>query len=236
MRVGEVEVERAVEVVEREVVVADLGRHDRLHARRQRRVAGGDRVVVVEVAALLLEREGSSPQEHRQHDVGLLQHLVAVDDERVEVEQQRVLVGRRALPVPRLEVEERGVLRVDAEFVVERDVHRVGRRVPRVELAEVEARSPRTRRSNASGFQSARNRHRARRVAQVEARHHVRVEVVVDDGRVLVGPGDPWMWNVCDAVARVEPEVGPQAGRLDEDLGTLVGEEVDVAASPRGSA
>ncbi len=31
------------------------------------------------------------------------------------------------------------------------------------------------------------------------------------------------------SVARVEPEVGPQPGRLDEDLGAFVSEEVDVA-------
>ena len=35
-------------------MVADLGCHDRLHHGRQRRVAGGDGVVVLEVSALLV--------------------------------------------------------------------------------------------------------------------------------------------------------------------------------------
>ena len=95
--VGEVDEQRLAEVVDGQLVVADLRRRHRLHARRQRRVAGRDRVVVVEVAALLLERELVAAQHHRQHDVGLLEHLVAVDHERVVVEQQRV-VARAACP------------------------------------------------------------------------------------------------------------------------------------------
>ena len=40
---------------------------------------GRQRVVVVEVALLLLGRELVAEQEHRQHDVRLLDHLVAVE-------------------------------------------------------------------------------------------------------------------------------------------------------------
>jgi hypothetical protein len=43
-----------VEVVERGVGVADLGGDHALHGRRQARVAGGERVVVVERPPLLL--------------------------------------------------------------------------------------------------------------------------------------------------------------------------------------
>ena len=41
---------------------------------------------------------------------------MAVDHERVEVQQQGVLVGRRGVEVPGLEVEEVGVLRMDAQL------------------------------------------------------------------------------------------------------------------------
>src|SRR6056297_1854405 len=59
--VAQVEVERTLEVLEGQIVVADLGGDHRLHARRQRRVTRGDRVVVVEVAPLLLHREALGP-------------------------------------------------------------------------------------------------------------------------------------------------------------------------------
>ncbi len=139
MRVGQVEEQRPVEVLHCQLVVADLGRHDGLHTRRQRRVAGGDRVVEIEVAPLLVHREAFGAQEHRQHHVGLLQHLMAVDDERVVVQQQREVFGWRRLPVPRFEFEELGVLRVDPQFFVEGDEHAVGGGVPVVELLELEA-------------------------------------------------------------------------------------------------
>ena len=56
VEVGEVDEQGVEEVVEGRLVVADLGRDDRLHDRRERRVAGRDRVVVLEVLALLLAR------------------------------------------------------------------------------------------------------------------------------------------------------------------------------------
>ena len=43
------------------------------------------------------------------------------------------------------------------------------------------------------------------------------------------GPVTRWMWNDPLPLLRVEPEVVPQPGGLDEDLGALVGQEVDVA-------
>ena len=82
------------EVVVGELEVADLGGDDRLRARRQRRVAHGERLVVGEVARLLLGGERVAAQVHRQHEVGLLDHLLAVEVEVREVQQQRV--ARRA--------------------------------------------------------------------------------------------------------------------------------------------
>ena len=63
VRVGDVEVERLVEVVPGELGVTDLARHDALHTCRQRRIAGRDRVVVVEVAALDVGCEVLAAQE-----------------------------------------------------------------------------------------------------------------------------------------------------------------------------
>ena len=69
----------------------------------------------------------------------------------------------------------------------------------------------------------------ARGDLEVLLRHQVRVGVVVDDGRVLVGPG-----HAVDAEAPVaalgeEPEAHPEARRLDEHLGALVEQEPEVA-------
>ena len=118
-------------------MVADLGGDDRLHDRRERRVARGQRVVVLEVRALLGVGEPVALQVQREHDIGLLQDLEAVDDERVVVQQQRAPVFGRVLEVPQLLLQERRVLRVDAELLVERDVHVRGRAAPARDLAWV---------------------------------------------------------------------------------------------------
>ena len=209
--------------------MADLGGDDRLHARRQRRVVGGDRVVVVEVAALLLTREALGAQVHREHHVGLLQHLEAVDHERVVVEQQGVVVGRRVLEVPRLALEEAGVLGVDAERLVVGDEHRLGGATPRLDLAALEPGAP-PEPVERGGLPVGEELHRLSPRSDRLKRAIMFVYVLSLTTVVYSsGPVTLWMWNKSVAVRRVEPEVLPEACRLDHHLGALVDEEVDVA-------
>src|SRR3712207_7242986 len=53
------------------------------------------RSVVLEVARLCLRRERVPPQVQSQHQVGLLDDLLAVEVEVVKVQHQRVLIGAR---------------------------------------------------------------------------------------------------------------------------------------------
>ena len=93
VQAGQVDVERLVEVVQGRVVVADLGPitdWTTADSVESPVVIGS----VLEVGALLLEREPVALQEQRQHHVGLFEHLEAVDHQRVVVHQQRPqLVG-----------------------------------------------------------------------------------------------------------------------------------------------
>ena len=57
---------------------------------------------------------------------------------------------------------------------------------------------------------------------EVLARHQVRVGVVVDDGRVLVRPGDGVDDELAVAALGEEAEPEPEPGRLDEHLGAAV--------------
>ena len=61
-QVVQVDERRLAEVVVGEVEVADLGGDDRLDRRRQRRVADGDRLVVLEVARASAPASNWSPQ------------------------------------------------------------------------------------------------------------------------------------------------------------------------------
>ena len=73
----------------------------------------GQRVVVVEVALLLLARELVAEQEHGEHHVGLLHHLEAVDDQGGSAQQQR----KRSRGVPsrsHTTVQKGGIPRMDA--------------------------------------------------------------------------------------------------------------------------
>ncbi|CAH0211428.1 hypothetical protein SRABI128_01981 [Microbacterium sp. Bi128] len=230
VQVAEVDERRLPEVLQREVLVAHLGGQDRLHDRRQRRVAGGQRVVVLEVGELFGIREVIALQEQREHNVGLLEHLVPVDDQRVEVQQQGALVGRGVLEVPDLALEEHRVLRMDAERRAERDVHRLGRHVPAIGLRRVEVHAV-GHAAVGLGVVLGEVAHRPRREAQVEPRHDVGEEVVVDDGGVLVGPGDAVdverVRLAVGAVARApEAEGRPQSCRVDGDVDALAGEEL----------
>ena len=100
LEVVEVHQRRLGHVVEGEVEVADLGGDHRLRARRQRRVAHGQRLVVGEVARLLLGGEGIAAQIQRQHQVGLLDHLLAVEVEVGVVQEEGIGVGRRVRRSP----------------------------------------------------------------------------------------------------------------------------------------
>jgi len=88
------------QIVVGQVQVTGFGGHDGLARRRQRRVPYRQRLVVGEVTCLLAVGERVRPQLHGEDQVGLLDHLFAVQVEVGEVQQQRVLVRGRADEVP----------------------------------------------------------------------------------------------------------------------------------------
>ena len=124
--VGQVHGARVEEVAERGLGVADGGGHDALDARRERRVPGRQRVVVVERPPGLVLAEDAVDEVGGEHDVSLLDHLTAVELERMAVAQQRIVLGGRGGEVPGLAVEEVVVLEDDPELFVARDVHQLG--------------------------------------------------------------------------------------------------------------
>src|ERR1017187_5500644 len=71
--------------------MSGLGRQHSLGARRQRGVAYGPRLVVGEVPRLLLGGERVPAQVHGEHQVRLLDHLLPVQLEVREMQQQGVL-------------------------------------------------------------------------------------------------------------------------------------------------
>ncbi len=186
--------------------MADLRGHDRLRPRRQRRVPHRDLLVVREVAGLLLRGEGDAPEVHGQHEVSLLHHLLAVQVEVREVQQQRVLIGSRRGEVPARVVRVPFALLVDAEARVER--HHDPRRgvTPRRRLFHLDAQLV--------GEVGMALDH-LRRGPQVLLGHEVRVDVVVDERVVLVGTGDAVDAEPPSGV--VVAEAAPQPGRLHED-------------------
>ena len=224
--VAQVHQQRVLEVLQSLAFPADLRGDDALHARRQGRVAGGARVVIVEVAALLLLGELVAEQEHRQHDVGLLEYLVPVDHQRMVVQQQRELLRRRSVQVPRLAVQERLVLGMDAAFFIERYVHGGRRALPGLDLPELKPDRVHQR-GVVPGPLLAQAADGGGGEIEVQPRHQVGVGVVVDHGGVLVRPGHAV--DVEPLIGAVETEVRPQPGGLDEDLGADLAEHASAA-------
>ena len=88
MDVVQVDKGRFVGIVVRQLEMTDLGTDDRLHVRRQRRVAHGSRLVVVDVAGLVRVAEAVPERAHRELEVGLLDDLAAIQLEVRHVQQQ----------------------------------------------------------------------------------------------------------------------------------------------------
>ena len=204
----------------------DLGCDHRLRAGRQRRVANGQRLVVGEVARLLLVGERVAAPVQREHEVGLLDDLLAVEVEVREVQEQRVLV---AAPCARSPSTWCSVKPSDCGWTPRSSSH--GTTMSSAASRQVAA-------SSKSAPSSAARRGMARDGvgggAQVPLREQVRVDVVVGDRAVLVRPGD-----AVDAEAAlriVMAERAPQARRLDEQLEADLALEGVVVRSRRGSA
>ena len=195
------------EVVVGELEVPHFSGDHRLRAGRQRRVADGQSLVVGEVARLLLVGEGIAARVQREHEVGLLHDLLAVQVEVGIVEQQRVLRGVGAGEVPGLMVGEALRLRVDPEGLVPRDDHVLGRVPPCRRLLEVGTESGGVPRMAPDGLG---------RRAQVPLSHQVGVDVVVGDRAVLIGAGDAV--DAEEALRVVVSERAPEARRLHEQL------------------
>ena len=206
LEIVEVHQRGLAEVVVCELHVPDLGRDHGLRAGRERRVAHGDRLVVVEVARLLLVAEGVAAPVEREHEVGLLHDLLAVEVEVREVEQQRVAVAR-LLEVPELVVGEPLRLRVDAEQVVPGDDDVARRVAPGRRLLQVGPELGGAARVAGDGVGGG---------AEVLLREQVRVDVVVGDGAVLVGAGDAVDPEAAAGI--VVPERAPEPRGLDQEL------------------
>ena len=117
-QVVEIDERRLGQVVVGQVEVADLGRQHRLGAGRQRRVPHRERLVVGEVARLLLGGERVAAQVHAPAPGRPAYHLLAVQVEVGEVQQQRVVLRRGVLEVPPWCRVKPSRLRVHAELVV----------------------------------------------------------------------------------------------------------------------
>jgi hypothetical protein len=169
------------EVVQGQVEVTGLGRDDRLGAGRQRRVSHGQPLVVLEVPRLLLAGERIAEQVHGQHQVGLLDDLLAVQVEVGEMQHQRVLPGRGAGEIPDLVPGEPSAWECTPRGLVERDGHGLGRIAPASGLLVADAEL-----AGALGIPLS----RIRGGQQVPARHQVRVDVVIGQGAVLIRAGD----------------------------------------------
>ena len=165
--------------------MADLGGDHRLRAGRQRRIAHGERLVVGEVARLLLVGEGVAAEVQREHEVGLLDDLLAVE---VEVRDSGAAADsvRAACPAKfqRSWSVNPSAWGWTAELGVVGDEHRPRGVPPGRELGVVDAELAGALRMSLGGVG---------RGAQVALRHQVGVDVVVGERAVLVGPVTPSM-------------------------------------------
>ncbi|MNC26800.1 hypothetical protein D3C75_749450 [compost metagenome] len=114
---------RTVEVSIGSGQIADFGGDNTMNARRQGRIVSRQRLIILIIADFIGQAELIAEQEQGHDQIGLLQHLVAVDDQRVIVQQQRIFICRGPPEIPFLLAQERIILRINAQRLVKRDKH-----------------------------------------------------------------------------------------------------------------
>src|SRR5258708_19947496 len=130
MQVVEIYERSFTQVIIGELELAHLGSQDSLCGSRQRGVAHGQRLIVREVARLLLWRERVAAQVHGEDEVGLFDDLLAIEVKVREMQEQRVLVRRGVGEVPYLVFGKGLGLRGHSEALVIRDEHLLSRLAP----------------------------------------------------------------------------------------------------------
>ena len=151
------------------------------------------------VALLGLARKRSvAQQEHGQNHVGLLDHLFAIDAERMVEQQQRIALRRSVAEVPGLSVQKAVILRNDlrnssygTHMLSAARLHASGSAGSSAVFAPVRCMCP--------GLLPAALRPPGSRSAG-SARHQVRVSVVANDRVVFIRPGhavdaEPSLWR-----------------------------------------
>ncbi len=134
VQIVEIDAQGAAEIVFGFFDETDFRREHRERRCRQRRVVHGDGFVVIETAPLGRAIELFAGEHEREHRIGLLAHLMTEQRQRMVMDEQRILIVRRAEEIPHRFVEKRIVLRDDAEAFVVRQAHRVGSDRPRVDF------------------------------------------------------------------------------------------------------
>ncbi len=154
---------------------------------------------------------------------------MAVDDQRVVIEKQRIVIQGRVGEVPDLLGQEIGILWMDAPLVIEGDEHLVGCTLPLpylvVDQPGVVHEAP-----VGVGVGLLEPGDDFGGVAQIRTGHKIREGVVVDDRGVLVGPGDPVDMEGA-GVGAEESQSDPHAGGFHQDLRADLGEQLRISAN-----
>ena len=128
--VVEVEARGGHKVLVGDVVITDRVGDDREDACGKRGFVHRDRLVEIKVALHLLAGEVPGEQEHREDEIGLLGHLMSVDDDRMVLVEQGELGEGGVFDIPPLFREETVVLRIDTARFVVGDIGIVDRALP----------------------------------------------------------------------------------------------------------
>ena len=145
-----------------------------------------DRLVEIKVALHLLAGEVPGEQEHREDEIGLLGHLMPIDDDRVVLVEQGELGEGGIFDIPPLFREEAVVLRIDTARFVVGDIGIVDRALPFGGLFVREVDLLRQS-SVLVGHLFLQERDGFDGVFHIFARHHIGIAVVVDEDGELVG-------------------------------------------------
>ena len=150
------------------------------------------------------------------------------------VQQQRVVLPWHRIKIPTRLLQETVVLRVHPQLPIERDVHAALNAAELKQLPITQSKLL-SKRHVIAVVGAVHPRRPEEHVSQVLASHHVRVEVVVHDRRVLIrarNPEDVELGRGSLLGFIPKPQIRPQAGRFNQDLKALNDQKVRVPCHP----
>ncbi|MNC06231.1 hypothetical protein D3C75_537380 [compost metagenome] len=186
-----------------------------------------ERLIVLIVADFIDLTELVSKQEHGHDEIRLLQYLMAVDHQRMKMQQQRVFICWCMLKIPFPLTQEGIILSIDAQLLIKRDEHPVGGFLPQFRLpvsqTDSQAESLVIRRILLLEQNDC-----LISITELILDQQICIGIIVNNRRILIRSRDSVNTKGSAACRIKVPQVCPEARGFEQDFCPLADQELQI--------